>query len=160
MPLGFTKPRIEGSFTGRHMRAWDTVWGDGTAKVVIENSYVTVSESVITQGDSEITADGTFSLGYPRRDNGEEINARVRIKRRPLKDLRHAFLLDTYPVDGFVSGEYHLYGKYETPFGFGRLVIDEGVAYGEPFETATASLRFEGPACGSTRSRSARAPAA
>jgi translocation and assembly module TamB len=144
MTLGFSKPRIEGSFKGVNMRAWDTLWGEGTATVVIENSYVVVSESVITRGASEITADGTFSLGYPRRDNGEEINARVRIRRRPLEDLRHAFLLDTYPVDGFVSGEFHLYGKYETPSGFGRLAIDNGVAYGEPFETATASLRFEG----------------
>jgi translocation and assembly module TamB len=126
------------------MRAWDTVWGRGTAKVVIENSYVTVTDSVITEGASEIRTDGTFSLGYPRRDGGEEINARVRITRRPLSDLRHAFELDDYPVTGFVSGEYHLYGKFETPFGFGRLVIDDGVAYGEPFESATASLRFEG----------------
>jgi hypothetical protein len=144
MLLGFTRPRIEGTFTGERMRAWDTVWGSGTAKVVIENSYVTVSDSVITSGDSEIRTDGTFSLGYPRRDGGEEINARVRIARRPLVDLRHAFELDDYPVEGLVSGEFHLYGKYETPFGFGRLVIDRGVAYGEPFETATAALRFEG----------------
>jgi hypothetical protein len=144
MLLGFTRPRIEGTFSGERMRAWDTVWGRGTAKVVIENSYVTVSESVITDGASEIRTDGKFSLGYPRRDNGEEINARVRITRRPLADLRHAFELDDYPVEGTVSGEYHLYGKYETPFGFGRLAIDNGVAYGEPFDTAVAALRFEG----------------
>jgi hypothetical protein len=144
MLLGFTKPRIEGTFSGRNMRAWDTNWGEGTAKVVIENGYANVSESAITTPGSRITAEGLFSLGYPRKDGGEEINALVRITRRPLADLRHAFLLDTYPVDGFVSGEYHLYGKYETPFGFGRLAIDDGVAYGEPFETATAALRFEG----------------
>lgn len=144
MLLGFAKPRIEGTFTGDRMRAWDTVWGHGTAKVVIENGYAIVSESLITDGTSEIKTDGTFSLGYPRRDHGEEINARVFITRRPLKDLRHAFELDDYPVEGWVSGEYHLYGKYETPFGFGRLVIDRGVAYGETFDTASASLRFEG----------------
>ena len=140
----FTKPRIEGRFSGRNMRAWDTVWGAGTATVVIENGYVVVSESAIARGSSNITAEGKFSLGYPRRDDGEELNAVVRIARRPLADLRHAFELDDYPVDGFVSGEYHLYGKYETPFGFGRLTIDEGVAYGEPFESVTAALRFEG----------------
>ncbi len=144
MLLSFTKPRIEGTFTGDRMRAWDTLWGHGTAKVVIENSYAIVRESVITDGQSEIRTDGTFSLGYPRRDNGEEINARVFITRRPLVDLRHAFELDDYPVEGSVSGEYHLYGKYETPFGFGRLVIDRGVAYGETFDTASAALRFEG----------------
>ncbi len=144
MLKGFTKPRIEGHFTGRNMRAWDTTWGAGTAQVAIENGYAEVSESAITRGDSRITAQGRFSLGYPRRDGGEEINAVVRMTRRPLPDLRHAFLLDAYPVDGLVSGEYHLYGKYETPFGFGRLVIDQGVAYGEPFDTAGAALRFEG----------------
>lgn len=140
----FSRPRIEGAFTGDRMRAWDVVWGSGQANVVIENSYVFVKDSTIRSGDSEILADGTFSLGYPRRDNGEEINARVRINRRPLADLRHAFELDDWPVDGLVSGEYHLYGKYETPYGFGRLTIDDGVAYGETFETATAALRFEG----------------
>jgi hypothetical protein len=144
MLLGFTKPRIEGTFTGSGMRAWDTNWGSGSAQVVIENGYAIVSESVISDGASEIRADGTFSLGYPRRDKGEEINARIFMTRRPLEDLRHAFQLDDYPVEGFVSGEYHLYGKYETPFGFGRLAIDRGVAYGETFDTATASLRFEG----------------
>ena len=30
-------------------------------------------------GDSEIRADGRFSLGYPRADGGEEINARIRV---------------------------------------------------------------------------------
>ncbi len=148
MLLGFAKPRIEGTFTGDNMRAWDTTWGHGTAKVVIENSYAYITDGLITAGTpgakSEIRADGEFSLGYPRRDSGEEINARIFVNRRPLADLRHAFELDIYPVDGTVSGEYHLYGKYETPFGFGRLVIDEGTAYGETFETANSSLRFEG----------------
>ena len=41
MLLGFTKPRIEGTFSGRNMRAWDTNWGEGTAKVAIENGYAT-----------------------------------------------------------------------------------------------------------------------
>ena len=63
--------------SGERMRAWDTLWGHGTAKIVIEDSYVNISESVITDGASEIRADGMFSLGYPRRDNGEEINARI-----------------------------------------------------------------------------------
>ena len=140
----FRRPRIEGVFKGDAMRAWDVVWGRAEADFVIENSYAIVKQAVISSGSSEILADGRFSLGYPRRDQGEEINARVRLTQRPLKDLRHAFELDDYPVEGFVSGEYHVYGNYETPFGFGRLVIEKGVAYGETFETAQAALRFEG----------------
>jgi len=144
MTKGFRSPRVEGHFRGTRMRAWDVVWGDGTGDVVIENGYVTVSQSTLRSGGSTIEADGRFSLGYPRRDLGEEINARVRVTKRPIRDLRHAFLLDDYPVEGLLSGEFHLYGKYETPLGFGRLEIADGVAYGEPFERAEASLRFEG----------------
>jgi hypothetical protein len=140
----FSRPRIEGHFDGDRMRAWDVLWGHGTADLVIENSYVTIAKGLIEHEGSEIAAEGRFSLGYPRKDNGEELNAVVRMTKRSLVDLRHAFELDDYPVEGLASGEYHIWGKYETPDGFGRLQIDDGVAYGEPFETATSSLRFEG----------------
>jgi len=140
----FKDPRIEGTFSGDTMRAWDVTWGRGSADVVIEDGYVNVARSALTTGDSEINATGKFSLGYPRRDAGEEINARVVMRRWPMKDLRHAFELDDWPVDGLVSGEYALNGHYETPFGGGAMSIDEGIAYGETFERATASLKFEG----------------
>lgn len=144
MRLSFRRPRIEGHFSGERLRAWDVVWGRATGDLVIEDGYVALTNARVTEGDSVIETEGRFALGYPRRDGGEEIDARVRLNGRPLADLRHAFLLDDYPIDGKASGEFHLYGKYETPFGFGRLQIDDGVAYDEPFETATASLRFEG----------------
>ncbi len=140
----FKRPRIQGTINGDRFRAWDVVWGTGRADLAIENSYVFVSNATVTAGDSEIRADGQFSLGFPRRDGGDEIDARIRVTRRPLTDLRHAFLLDDYPIEGSVSGEYQLYGKYLTPFGFGRLRIENGTAYGETFDTATSSLRFEG----------------
>ena len=61
-----------------------------------------------------------------------------------MADLKRAFELDDYDMDGLVSGEYHVYGNYETPLGFGRLVIEQGTAYGETFDSATSTLRFEG----------------
>ena len=144
MRESFGRPRIEGQFRGERLRAWDVVWGGGHADVIIENGYAKVSNSVLASGGSEIRADGLFSLGFPRKDGGEEIDARVRITRRPLADLRHAFELDEYDLDGLVSGEYHIFGRYRNPHGFGRLLIEQGVAYGESFDTATAALRFEG----------------
>ena len=140
----FSHPRIEGTFIGERMRAFDVVWGATKGSAVIENNYADVKDAVVTSGDSTIEADGRFSIGYPRKDNGEEINARVLISKRPLSELRHAFLLDYYPVDGMLSGEYHLYGAYTRPYGFGNMTIANGVAYHEPFDNATASLRFEG----------------
>ena len=134
----FSRPRIEGTFAGERMRAFGVVWGAAKGSTVIENSYADVKDVVLNNGDSAIYADGRFSLGYPRRDNGEEINAIVRIIKRPVADLRHAFVLDDYPVEGVLSGEFHVYGAYTRPFGFGTMAIADGVAYHEPFETATA----------------------
>jgi len=144
MTGAFAHPRVEGVFTGGNMRAFDTVWGEGRARIVVENRYVDVSESVVKLGDSEIRADGRFSLGYPREDGGEEINARLRVVRRDLDSLRHAFAIDEYPVSGLLSGEFHLTGEYERPLGFGSMTIEDGIAYGEPFERATSALRFDG----------------
>ena len=99
---------------------------------------------MVQLGRSEIRADGRFSLGYPRDDDGVEIDARLRVTRRDVDSLRHAFAIDEYPVSGLLSGEFHLTGEYERPVGFGSMAIDGGVAYGEPFQRATSSLRFDG----------------
>jgi hypothetical protein len=144
MTGAFRRPRVEGEFIGEDLRAWDSTWGDGTAHITVENSYVTVRDSTVRTAGAEIRAEGKFSLGYPRDDRGEEINARFRVVRRDLDSLRHAFQLDDYPVSGLLTGEFHLTGEYERPIGFGGMTIDDGVAYGEPFQKATASLRFDG----------------
>jgi len=140
----FRSPRVEGLFSGEDMRAWGTLWGDGSAHIVVQNSYVTVTDGLIRKGDSEIRAEGLYSLGYPRDDKGEEINARFRVVGRDLDSLRHAFELDDWPVSGRLSGEFHLTGNYETPIGFGAMTVEDGVAYDEPFQRASASLRFDG----------------
>ena len=135
----FGRPRIEGHFSGDRMRAWDSVWGHGDADLVIENSYVDIS-TADHRGGFEINADGRFSLGYPRKDTGDEIDATVVLHDRPLADLRHAFELDDWPVDGLTSGEFRIHGKYLTPFGSGRLQIDRGRAYGEDAGAAPGEL--------------------
>ncbi len=117
--------------------------GDGRANIVVENSYVTVTDGAARLGDLEIRADGLFSLGYPRKDGGDEINT-DRVTNRPVDGLRHAFELDEWPVTGKLSGEFSLNGRYEGPFGSGTMTIDDGVAYKEAFQRASASLRFDG----------------
>ena len=144
MTGAFRAPRIEGLFTGEELRAFDTLWGSGSARILVENKYVTVTDGIVRAGGSEIRADGLFALGYPREDRGEEINARIRVARRDLDSLRHAFGIDEYPVSGLLSGEFHLTGAYERPVGFGAMTVNDGIAYGEPFREATSALRFDG----------------
>lgn len=140
----FRRPRIEGRMFGDEMRAFDVTWGEVDGQVVVEDAYAVVSNAVVRRGASRMYVDGQFSLGYPRRDGGEEINARIAIERRPVTDLLEAFDLEDYPVSGQLSGDFHLYGPYTRPFGYGRLLIEPGMAYGEPFASGTAALRFEG----------------
>jgi hypothetical protein len=140
----FRRPRIEGDFNGEQMRAWDVVWGSVTGAAVIQNNYVDVTDVVIAAGESRIRTTGRFSIGYPRSDGGSEIDAQISIVGRPVADLRHAFRIDDYDVDGTLSGEFHVNGKYLAPGGFGRMEITDGMAYGEPFESATAGIRLEG----------------
>jgi len=144
MTGAFRRPLVEGEFRGDDLRGFDAIWGSATGHIAIQNSYVTVKDAVVRSGDSEIRVDGRFSLGYPRDDGGEEIDARFRVSRRDLDSLRHAFAIDEYPVTGRLSGDFHLTGAYERPIGFGGMTVEDGTAYTEPFLKATATLRFDG----------------
>jgi hypothetical protein len=143
----FSSPRIEGRFAGERMRAWDVTWGPATGDIVIENRYVTIAKGVIgvPGAPPTILADGKFSLGYPRDDDGDEIDAHVVVRNWPLQDIRHAFGQDGWPVDGTVGlADLQLKGQYTGPFGSGKLRIDQGIAWGERFASATGDLVFEG----------------
>ncbi len=140
----FRRPRIEGRLVGAEMRAWGVTWDEVDGDFVVDNNYTNVSRAVIRSGDARMDVSGQFSIGYPRADGGEEIDARVRVESWPMADFLDAFDLEDYDVDGVLAGEFHLYGDYTQPFGFGRLDITQGIAYGEPFTEGTAALRFEG----------------
>jgi hypothetical protein len=140
----FNRPRIEGEFAGERVKAWNVVWGTVRGSAVIENSYADVKDVVITSGASTIKTTGRYSLGFPRKDGGPEVDARVEITKRPAVDLRHAFNIDEYQIDGTLSGEFQIMGEYLKPHGTGRLEIVDGTAYGEPFDAATANVRLEG----------------
>lgn len=146
MTESFTAPRIEGVFTAEAMRAWDVTWGPARGDLVIQNGYLDITKGVI--GDSSgasILADGRFALGYPRADGGEEIRAHVVVNNWPMRDLRHAFDLDDWPMEGTVGlADLRLEGPYRGMFGLGALRIDQGSAWGESFTRATGALSFEG----------------
>jgi hypothetical protein len=141
-----SRPRIEGKVVGTRMRAWDVEWGDGAATVAIENLYLETTDAWVRRARdaSEIRASGKFSMGYPRKDHGEEINGRISSTDWPLEDFRRAFLLDDYPIFGAVTGEIHIYGAYLGPYGFGRGTVTDAVAYDEYYNSATSPLRFDG----------------
>ena len=140
----FSTLRIEAQFTGHDVEAWNVNWGEGTGEIVIEDSYLDVTEATFDRGMSQIHVDGRFSIGFPREDGGEEINARFSLDSFPAQTMRDTFSLEGYEINGPLTGEIRLYGDYGRLFGFGSLTMTEPVAWGEPFDVGTASLRFEG----------------
>jgi hypothetical protein len=138
------RPRIEGTFDGEKMRVWDVEWGSIRGRTALENGYAEVKETTVVKDGSRMAIDGRFSLGFSPRDGGEEINANIRLTDRPVADLRDAFGIDRYPIDGLLSGDFHVFGGYRSPFGFGTMEIARGMAYGEPFESATSTIGLEG----------------
>ena len=75
---------------------------------------------------------------------GEEINAHVEITGRPVADLRHAFGIEEYNIEGLLTGTFDIKGKYLEPEGSGRMEIANAIFYGEPVDTATSALQLEG----------------
>jgi hypothetical protein len=137
------RPRIEGTFAAERMRVWDVDWGSVRGRALIEGGYATLAETTVTSGSSTITTDGRFALGSAGRD-GDEINATVVVKDRPLSDLKHAFQLDRAPIDGVLSGEFHVIGRYRAPHGYGTMKIASATAWGEPFDAMSATVGLEG----------------
>ena len=138
-------PRVEAVFAGEDVRAWNVEWGAGRGEFVVEDSYLDVIGGDFRRGDAALGIDGRFSLSRPRRDGGEEMNAVVRLESFPAASIRAAFgLTEGYLIEGPATGEMRLYGPYRRLFGVGRLRLDRPTAYGEPFDSAAADLRFEG----------------
>ena len=137
-------PRIETTFAGEGLRAWNVAWGAGGGDIVVENAYLDLRDGVFRNGDAELRVDGQFSLGGPRDDGGDEMNTVFSLSAFPAANIRAAFGIEEgYAIDGPATGQAHLFGDYRRPFGVGRLTLDHPT-YFEPFDSATAGLRFEG----------------
>lgn len=138
-------PLVSGAFDGRDMRAWGVAWGRAAGDIVVrsDSSYLDIKNGVIGDPPGRtIRADGRFSLGS-RKDGLDEINARVSAAAWPLADFKTAFGWTDWPIDGIGSTDLTLRGPYRRMLGGGSLRIEQCIAWGEKFPTATARLSFE-----------------
>jgi hypothetical protein len=54
----FTRPRVEGTFVADDLRAFDVTWGRGQAALVIQNSYVDVTDGRVEKGGGLVAVGG------------------------------------------------------------------------------------------------------
>ncbi len=139
----FASPRIEASFDGQDIRAWNVPWGVGRGAITVENGYLDVSDTRFALGDATLRVGGRFALGG-RGAAEDEIDAAFEVASFPAARVRQAFSLQGYDIDGPLTGAIRLFGGYRRPYGVGRLTLDGPLAYGESFDSAAAGLRFEG----------------
>ena len=139
-----------GRFSGDSIWAFGVRWSRVVGDVQIADSFVTVAHGVVGDSNaSRILVDGRFSFGAhlvgPVGPEGDELTGKFKVEHWPLTDFKAAFpALKAWPVEGTGTADLDLHGPYHRPVGTGTLRIDQGSAWQEPFETATAALAFEG----------------
>ena len=140
----FRRPRIEGRFVGDEIRAWGVTLGRSGRRLRPREQLRPRQprghpRRLLAHGRERAVLAGLPAPRWRRGDRrphpGDD---------RSVDDFLAAFDLEDYDLDGLVSGDFHLYGQYTRPFGFGRLTITQGTAYGEPFAEGAAAMRFEG----------------
>ena len=140
------RPRIEGTFAGERMRAFDVVWGSITGARDHREHLRRRDERRRQRRRFRDAASTAASRSASRAATAARRSTRASASiSRPLADLRHAFDLDDYNVDGLFSGEFHVFGAYLDAV---RLRADGDRATAsrtaQPFETATAAVRLDG----------------
>ena len=139
----FFSPVVEALFDGDDVTAWNVDWGHGEGSLVVQRGMLDVTNGMFSDEDSSVRVNGLFAIGRVP-DGAEEMDASFELDGIPAQHVRDAFSIQGYPINGPLHGEIRLYGEYRRPFGFGRLRIGSGLAYGESFDQTEAGLRFEG----------------
>ena len=100
MTKSFKSPRVEGDFTATGCAPGTSCGAAPRASVDRERLRDVTKARRHAAGRRRSRPTGGSRSAIPRKDGGEEINARVRSRDRPMRDLRHAFELDDWPLDG------------------------------------------------------------
>ena len=112
-----------------------------------------VGSSTIKQGAAVLNVSGAFK---PRTvikhrqttyvwDNGTAIDAKVQLANAPLVDvLTIAGQQNAIPVTGTIGLNGHVSGTLKALNGAGSVSLVNGVAYGEPYESANVDVSVQG----------------
>nr|WP_255551392.1 translocation/assembly module TamB domain-containing protein [Granulicella sp. dw_53] len=120
-----------------------------------------VASSTIKRGTAVLNLSGT---ARPRKvvsrrgavtyvwDDNSAVDTNVQLENAQLTDvLQIAGQQLNIPVTGMIEVHAHASGPIQAPTGSGRVVLSNGVAYGESFESAAADLSVQGRAIEASR---------
>jgi translocation and assembly module TamB len=118
------------------------------------NTGLAVASSTIKRGTAVLNVIGS---ARPRKvtsrrgvvsyewDDASAIDTTVQLENAPVTDvLQIAGQGSSIPLTGTIEVHAHATGPISRLSGTGRIVLNNGVAYGEPYESAAADLKVEG----------------
>ncbi|MBS1801572.1 MAG: translocation/assembly module TamB domain-containing protein [Acidobacteria bacterium] len=124
------------------------------------NSGVAVASSTISRGSAVLHTSGTVK---PRAETSRRgrtdyvwddmvaIDAQLQLANAKVSDLLEITgQQQKVPVTGTIAANAHVTGTIDDLNGTGRLMLADGVAYGEPFESLVADLAAHGKAVDAT----------
>ena len=161
---GTAKGRIADLDVKGHMQATNAEFALGTTDVLIDsvvadaeyspNSGVLVTSSTIKRGTAVLNVEGRI---VPRKvvgrrgvltyewDDGMALDAKAQLATAQVVDvLQITGQEGKVPVTGTIALNAHAAGTLNSLSGAGHISLENGVAYGEPYESAMAELTVQG----------------
>jgi translocation and assembly module TamB len=161
---GTANGRIENLDVKGHLQATDVEFALGTTDVLIDsvvtnaeyspNTGVIVASSTIKRGSAVLNLTGEI---VPRKvvsrrgmvtyvwDDGLAVDAKAQLSNAQVTDvLQIAGQQNKVPLTGTIALNAHAVGTLMDLNGGGHVSLVNGVAYGEPFESAVADLTVQG----------------
>ncbi|MBB5339701.1 translocation/assembly module TamB domain-containing protein [Tunturiibacter gelidoferens] len=161
---GTAKGKIADLDVKGHLQATNAEFALGTTDVLIDslvtdaeyspNTGVVVASSTIKRGTAVLNAEGKIA---PRKvvsrfgkttylwDDGMALDAKVQLANAQVVDvLQIAGQQEKVSLTGTVALNGHAVGTLRSLSGGGHLSLMNGVAYGEPYESAVADLTVQG----------------
>ncbi len=161
---GTAKGRIADLDVKGHIQATNAEFALGTTDVLIDsvvadaeyspNSGVLVASSTIKRGSAVLNVEGKIAprkVVTPRGvvtyewDEGMALDAKAQLANAEVVDvLQIAGQQENIPLTGTVAMNAQASGTLQSLSGGGHLSLMNGVAYGEPYESAVAELTVQG----------------
>jgi translocation and assembly module TamB len=161
---GTAKGRIADLDVKGHVQATNAEFALGTTDVLIDsvladaeyspNSGIVVASSTIKRGSAVLNVEGKIE---PRKvvgrngqltfvwDEGMALDAKVQLGNAQVVDVLQIVGQEgKVPLTGMVALDAHAVGLLRSLSGGGHLSLANGVAYGEPYESAVAELTVQG----------------
>jgi translocation and assembly module TamB len=163
---GTARGRIADLNVKGHMQATNAEFELGTTDVLIDsvvadaeyspNEGIIVASSTIKRGTAVLNVEGKMA---PRKvvsrhgvvtyvwDEGMAMDAKAQVANAQIVDvLQIAGQQGKVPLTGTMALNAHAVGTLRTLSGGGHVSLANGVAYGEPYESAVAELTVQGKA--------------